>query len=647
MAFRLIALGGVLALLSCSSATITADPQKQRAFSSSFRSDDNISMTTPSILPGAVQLSHSGLYITSPISSHAPQYLVLSTEASLYDVGSVRINVGSRKRRNWEQVHLDCGSLSSGGGIEACESDDLNELTTNETLTTISCEPYKIIPSQSRVLIDKKSCPSLYSLLATSSHAEIAESYLDSLTLQFDIQRNFPSRKERHAFWIGRLVRAAEERGGDGKALWPYAITNHDKTQLPWDGKTPNRISSQMQDPFLPKSNKADATDVLNGVDLVDSSWSLGISIQSPTNGNHSRPTDREFEPVHAPVGGQIVWKGNYTIPRPPSNHRNDEHGYAVLLRDEWGFVYHLLGLNASAIHVDLGQIISAGHIIGSTSRSRIAVEPICRHKPADPPEMWDDSRRYPFRNRLLRIMVARPDPSWTEWKGPLQSGWQYFNPLDAFTSDDFKSTVPPDPNPDEIFFARPSEDGGLTPPSVFATTKDFSQPSILSGSVEIILGFDSFIATPGNAGDALDPTALHALEWAAWPRSEGGNLPEHPKLCLKPEDVEWRTTFEHSKLSNEWANVLVKNALLAHYVPAFASGTVPLFKSKFASVFDEKGRKLFYSPTRSFAGLPSGGGSWDTRREPNGNGDYRIIVRGRDWFGNQGCFAANVRIQN
>lgn len=76
---------------------------------------------------------------------------------------------------------------------------------------------------------------------------------------------------------------------------------------------------------------------------------------------------------------------------------------------------------------VSLGDVIDAGHMIGASSRHPLSYEPSCRHKPADPPKMYDDSRRYPYRNRVLRIRVARPDPAWKEWKSPLgelQRGW-------------------------------------------------------------------------------------------------------------------------------------------------------------------------------------------------------------------------------
>jgi hypothetical protein len=333
-------------------------------------------------------------------------------------------------------------------------------------------------------------------------------------------------------------------------------------------------------------------------------------------------------------------------------------------IRDDWGFVYQLLGLDEKAIDVELGQVIKAGHIVGSSSRTPLSWEPPCRHKPADPPKMYDDTRRYPYRNRVLRIRVARPDPIWKGWKGPAENGWQYFNPLDAFTSDHLESHVPPDVNPKQLYFARPSSDGGLTPPSVFATTNDLFQPPSLSGNVEIIAGFDAFISLPGNTGGQLDPTALHALEWAVWPKVDSSSTMLED--CDKPDGVEWRMTFEHSKVSSSqnrllycstnlvrfqlpkaWSISLVKNALLAHYVPAFLVGTIPFFKTKYASSFDEKGRKLYYSPTRSLVGLPDGRGFWDTTKEPEGNGIYQVKVRGRDWFGNEGCFGANIKINN
>lgn len=123
---------------------------------------------------------------------------------------------------------------------------------------------------------------------------------------------------------------------------------------------------------------------------------------------------------------------------------------------------------------------------------------------------------------------------------------------------------IQPDANPASLFFASPSDDSGLTPPSIRSTTKDFFGVT-LSGMVEIIIGFDSFQATPLDPSDQMDPVAIHALEWAAWPRigDSGGSsstrgagnahvLKGDSKRCEdKPQDIEWRPSFEHAKVSS------------------------------------------------------------------------------------------------
>lgn len=101
------------------------------------------------------------------------------------------------------------------------------------------------------------------------------------------------------------------------------------------------------------------------------------------------------------------------------------------------------------------------------------------------------------------------------------------------------------------------------------------------------------------------------------------------------------------SQLPFHWSTPLPKNGLLAHYVPAFTVGTVPLLKTSYASQFDEKSRKLYYAPTRSLLGAPDGRGAWDTTKEPEGNGVYEVMVRARDWWGNEGCFGSLVTIRN
>lgn len=608
-----------------------------------------------------VYLSHSGLYFGSPLSRGAQPHISLYVDVPLYSLEGIRISVSQIQKRNWEEVHLKCGSYE-GGTIEECEKQDKEEAEELakggdiDNNKSIACKASSIIHEQSRILIDGESCPPLASILSRESDAleNAKESILESLVITFDVQRLVPVKKERHHYWLGSL-RRVEGPGPDGGALWPFAGTAHsgnDSTSVKYTGLVPNRISGLMQDPYFPRTAKPDSFDPLNGVDLTFASWSYGISIRVPHNGESQEDMPR-FEPVHSPVSGQVIWKGEYTIQRAPGNHRNDEVGLGVMIRDEWGTVYQLLGLYEEAMKVELGQSVSAGQVVGGATRTPLSLEPPCRHKPSDPPKMDDDSRRYPYRWRNLHVMVARPGPSWTEWKAPFERGWQYFNPLDAFTLAGRTSSITPDPNPSQMFFADPSEDGALTPPNIVATSKDLIQPPTLSSEAEVIVAFDSFIDTPGDEGDQLDLISLHALDWAIVPVSSssvGGSAanPHDMFNCENiPADTIWRNSFDHTKLPNAWTVSLPKTALLAHYVPAFTVGSVPWFKTKYASQFDEKGRKLFYAPTRILVGQTDGRGAWDTRKEPDGNGLYQVWVRGRDWFGNSGCIGANIRIRN
>lgn len=605
-----------------------------------------------------VYLSHSGLYLGSPLSRGAQPFISLFVDVPLYSLEDIRIHVSQIQTRNWEEVHLKCGSFE-GGSVEECERQDKEEAENaakGETIDNskeIQCNASNILHEQSRILIDAKSCPPLASILSRENDAAInaKQNILESLVLTFDVQKLVPLKRERHHYWLGSL-RRIEGPGPDGGALWPFAGTAHggnDSTRMSYDGLVPNRISGLMQDPYFPKSAKSDSFDPLNGVDLTFASWAYGISIRVPHN-RASQDDLPDFEPVHSPVSGQVVWKGEYTIQRAPGNHRNDEVGLGLMIRDEWGTVYQLLGLYEQAMKVELGQSVAAGQEVGGASRTPLSLEPPCRHRPADPPKMDDDSRRYPFRWRNLHVMVARPDPTWTEWKAPFERGWQYFNPLDAFTLAGRKSRITPDPNPSQMFFADPSEDGALTPPNIVATSKDLIQPPTLSSEAEVIVAFDTFVETPGDEDDQLDLVSLHALDWAIVPvnaKRSAANPLDMFNCENVPSDTIWRNSFDHQKLPNAWTVPLPKTALLAHYVPAFTVGRVPLFKTKYASQFDEKGRKLFYAPTRILVGQTDGRGAWDTRKEPDGNGLYQVWVRGRDWFGNAGCMGANIRIRN
>lgn len=69
-----------------------------------------------------------------------------------------------------------------------------------------------------------------------------------------------------------------------------------------------------------------------------------------------------------------------------------------------------------------------------------------------------------------------------------------------------------------------------------------------LAGDIDIHVGFASFLETPGDAGDALDPLALYALEWAAW-KSDGSEGMVEECGWGYGLGVPTRSTFEHAKV--------------------------------------------------------------------------------------------------
>ena len=85
--------------------------------------------------------------------------------------------------------------------------------------------------------------------------------------------------------------------------------------------------------------------------------------------------------------------------------------------------------------------------------------------------------------------------------------------------------------------------------------------------------------------------------------------------------------------------------SVFSNIVPSFSTGR--LLKTYYHSAFTERERHVFYTPTRRTRGQPDLHGAWDTRKEPNGNGPYTIIVRAVDYWGNVGCLTTEVKLKN
>jgi len=320
-------------------------------------------------------------------------------------------------------------------------------------------------------------------------------------------------------------------------------------------------------------------------------------------------------------------------------------------------------------------------------------------------------AKYYPFRYRELRLNVARPSSEWKEWKEPYAKGWQYFNPLNFLSKGKFESRIPPYGNPNEIFFATPPGSNGEAIsssfiPHAFASSKDFLTPT-LTGRVELITGFESFFQTPGEVEDGMDGLAVHRMDWGlvrkvsntGKKRNKNSNsdLEIKDQSCRveEHEKVDWRLSFEHHKVSlkvrllsyfprslhltasaclfasfqfpldplstpksslnsgslstfNSSTRSLSHPSTLllrSNFLPAFSTGLI--FKSYQTSQFDEKSRHLLYSPTRNVRGSSALGvnASWDTR--DTRDGDYELLIRAKDWWGNEGCVRSKIRVRN
>ena len=367
-----------------------------------------------------------------------------------------------------------------------------------------------------------------------------------------------PDQYETRHFWLAHLQQPSFSR-----ALWPLAGNAHNETsgEVRWTGKEVNRIAGMMYDPYIHyvPSKKAASTsstkqaNLLDGVDVDNASWSLALAIRSPFN---VAPTDPETEPVHAPISGQVVWKGNSSLRRKGQGKAEEEQEgeFTISIRDEWSFVWHISGLEEDTVTFKRGDEVATGEIVGEVKRQssapRVSAQAAAKASP------------YSFRS--LRVAVARPDVSWTKWPSPYAKDWTYYDPLHFFveqgssdgqTEDTpWRSTIPPYANPVRVFYADQSPDPLGTPLEVKATSTDLFTPT-LKGRVQIIVSFDAFVETPGDSGDAMDGISLYSLQWGVirgW-QDEERDWDENKCEFVGNEldGSEWHVAFERNKVGS------------------------------------------------------------------------------------------------
>lgn len=664
--------------------------------------------------PPHTSLSYDGLHVNAPLHPR-PMWLTVTTIPSQeLDPQSAKLYFSPVQTRSWDDVMLRCGDA---GGIASCENDDLLSSLVGDATP---CTPVKSTPD-GRALFDplSRGCEPLAKLwnqrwLPSNGDDVVKTEQLLSFKahLQVDhIPTSLDNSTHTADFWLAHLQKS--------RALWPLSNEPWTAVRAAWDGKEPNRIAGLMEDPHFQRATKPERNDRLNGVDLTAARWNLGVSLRIPPmpGGDSANATLRAFAsspspspsfvaastllPVHAPVGGQVVWIDTYRRPNAPSP-LNDEQGWVIAIRDEWGFVWSLWGISPYHQHVWVGQNIPQGHVIGHVSRRPLSKVPRDQNAPADPPEKppgGDGNPSYPYRFRELRLSVAFPGKNWTQWRDPKDEGWQWFNPLLLLTTAARTSgspataaaSAPPPPSapppllsPPFIFFARPTKpkQGNLPVaiPDVIASVSpktddgdgDDDDIVTLDGSIEIIAGVRTFVSSSvGSDGErdggkafALTPAGLYKLEWAVVPRN---NSEKATASCDSlGQDVGWRVAFEHDRLPRQWsgkrdaaaadglAHPDTPHILYSYFLPAFTTGNFPWTRRKYATQFDEKARgEAFYPFTRTLkTKAKSGFGYWDTRNENRngrvvGRGDFTLAVRFWDHWGSSSCHVAKIRLDN
>ncbi|CAO1614781.1 unnamed protein product [Sympodiomycopsis kandeliae] len=614
-------------------------------------------------------LSYEGLRVNS--AQHPPsQYLTLTTIPSEeLDPSTASLHFSAVENRQWEDVMLRCGREIQGG-VEGCEEDDMRA----DTTTDAECTAVKST-MDGRALFDPSAdgCEPLQQLWKqavpnrqerSKEASETLLSFKTSLKMKYIPTSLHYNETYMKGFWLAHLDKK--------RALWPLSNegwSSPDKVKDGyWDGLQPNRIGGLMEDPHFQRSAKPERNDPMHGVDISAARWNLGISLRLPplpegTQDQESSLSQATLLPVHAPVGGQVVWVDTYRRKNAPSS-LNDEQGWVISIRDEWGFVWSLFGISPYRQHVYVGENIPQGHLIGHVSLRPISSVPRDQTSPADPPEKppgGDGNPLYPYRYRELRIGVSLPCREWTEWRDPYAQGWTVYNPL-HFLKESSTSANPPPPiaNPNILFFGKARKEiSPVNIPSIFASTSldktnsdDEEELVEISGKVEMIIGIQSYIPPSNIKTDqniALDPSGIYKLEWNLLPLS---HRQEHPQSCkVFEEEGSWRTSFEHTHLSSS-------ASLYKHFIPSFTTGNYPWTKKGYAMQFDEKYKSaIFYPFTRT---LPTSSnvhknneyGVWNTRFENStgrvtGRGDYLLGIRVWDYWGKSNCFVTKVRLSN
>ncbi|WFD25216.1 hypothetical protein MNAN1_000182 [Malassezia nana] len=550
------------------------------------------------------RLSHEGVYVNLPHPSELRLYVDPAE-----DVAGATITVSSLHHRTLAEVQAcDSPGYSS---LEACEQVDLADTWENVSYTVSAQDRHPdggvVVPGH---LWD--------TLRAPSSVASLRSIVVGWQT---------PAMAHRERWWVGHVVLPNKERPrwpiGPGEYVSRDGLPNKAPV-TPWDGYDVPRLSGMMSDPFMAPSTSVHT--------MPHAYWSRGVTIRVRTQGP---PV-----PIRAPVQGRIVWSGVFRRSMPPFlGHEagvNDEFVYAVQLQDAWGFVHQLLGFDDQLPVAHVGMDVLPGQVLGHAPTQPLSAIPPSTQPPADIPKRYEEEgfQPYPFRFRRLEIRVARPPPWWHgDVSHPNAEGWSYMHPLLVYHPGRSRpSQMAPLYDPHPVLYA--SMDKNRSSALVLDARK---KAPLLPTHVELLVRFPTFMESPSDLDDAMDPLTLYALEWAVAP------VAETEALCTST-NVYWRRSFEHSKLERRAGRLDDPAFLFAHYVPHVRLG--PPVHAKPRSQFDEKSRSIVYAITRTWLGVPTVHGMWNTSQESH-SGLYRLAVRARGVTGPATCVEDMVRIEH
>lgn len=360
------------------------------------------------------------------------------------------------------------------------------------------------------------------------------------------------------------------------------------------------------------------------------------MSIRLRTNG--------EPVPIRAPVHGKVVWSDVFRRAMPPFEGPeagvNDEFVYAIQLQDAWGFVHQLLGFDEQAIWTNVGRTVQPGDILGYAPVDPVNAIPPSRQPPSDPPKRYKEEgfEPFPFRFRKLEIRVALPP---TTWQGaiydPNAEGWTYIHPQLVYHPGRHRpSHMAPLCDPHSMKYANGNKN---TPTSLVMYPMNLGPP--LPELVELFVSLPTFMESPGDVDDAMDPLTLYALEWAVIRDDDTVQ-----SLCTNAS-VYWRRSFEHSKLQRRTGRLDDPDFLFAHYVPHVRLGGLMGHSVSVErhSQFDEKARQIVYAVTRTRFGVPTMQGLWNTTQEGQ-SGLFRLAVRARGVTGDATCLEDVVYLE-